>query len=68
MGALDLFEISKQAGVEKCCLADLVTALGFSCEKNPINQTECAPNVALKFGTLKNLKICMTPAVRKSVL
>ena len=30
----NLFEISKRAGVEKCRLADLVTELGFSCEKN----------------------------------
>ena len=30
----NLFEISKRAGVKKCRLADLVTELGFSCEKN----------------------------------
>ena len=30
----NLFEISKRVGVEKCCLADLVTELGFTCEKN----------------------------------
>ena len=30
----NLFEISKRAGEGKCHLADLVTELGVSCEKN----------------------------------
>ena len=61
------FAISKRAGVWKFCLADLVTELGFSCEKNPLNQAECAPNVPLKFRTLQNLKICDRPARLREV-
>ena len=47
----NLFEISKRVGVEKCRLADLVTELGFSLEKNLAESNR----VSLKFGTFQNL-------------
>ena len=45
----NLFGISKRAGVEKCRVANVVTELGFSCEKNLAESNRLCAICATKF-------------------
>ena len=62
----NLFEISKRARVEKCCLADLVMELGFPCEKNLAESNRVCAICATKIQNASELQnfseICDWPA------
>jgi len=51
----NLFEPSKRTGVEKCRLADLVTELGFSCEKNVAESNRVCAKCATKIRNASEL-------------
>ena len=53
----NLFEISKQAGVEKCRLANLLTELGFSCKKNLAESNRVCVKCATKSQNASELMI-----------
>ena len=52
--------ISKQVGVEKCHLANLVTELGFSCEKNIAESNRVCAKCATKIQNIPKLIKFMT--------
>ena len=61
----NLFEISKRAGEGKCHLADLVTELGVSCEKNQADSNRvCAHDRTENVGTVSTFR-CPIQSLRE---